>query len=100
MIGYTGDGTGFVGRLPRTTKGKIIWASWTSSEARGRGAVWLKDCSPSCAEGKWIRYRGKVTLSKPRKGHFTRLAVKVPGMPADVRYLRDSGSFYAWTPSY
>lgn len=99
LIVYTGDAAGLIGRHPGTKKGKIIWSSWTAKAAKGRGSVWLNNCNPSCAEGTYIRYRGRVSLTRPRKGHFTRLSISVPGMRKDTRTLQRSANYYVWTPS-
>ena len=34
---------------------------WAQTWAKGTGALWIKDCVPTCYRGKW-HYGGKTTF--------------------------------------
>jgi hypothetical protein len=75
-IVYTGDGTGILGGFDRKAHGpfgRLTWSSWSATRALGSGAVWLDDCNPSCAAGRFSPYAVKVQAFRPVGGHFTRL---------------------------
>lgn len=80
-IVYTGDGSGVLGGFDGTgarhalRPGRLIWSSWTETLARGSGAVWLDDCVPDCARGKFAAHAVKVVAFRPISGHFTRLTL-------------------------
>lgn len=77
---YTGDGSGvlggFSGKGPLAHFGRLRWSSWTSSQTRGSGAVWLDDCTPNCAAGTFHPYAVRVRAFAPNSGHFTRLTLR------------------------
>jgi hypothetical protein len=57
---------------------KIHWTSWTASGATTTSAaMWIDNCEPSCANGRFSGYPVTITLSRPGRlgGHlmFTRL---------------------------
>jgi hypothetical protein len=77
-IVYTGDGSGVLGGFDGTGSahpGRLIWSSWTTTRAQGSGAVWLDDCTPDCADGKFTPHAVKVNAFRPINGHFTRLTL-------------------------
>jgi hypothetical protein len=79
---YTGDGSGILGGFDGTGAshpGHLRWLSWTRSRAVGFGAVWLDDCSPSCASGTFTAHTVKVVAFRPVRGHFTRLTLLYHG---------------------
>jgi len=43
---------------------QMTWSIWNASTATGHGFLRQNDCTPNCAGGKFIDYRGTVTLSK------------------------------------
>lgn len=73
VIGFTGDGTGFLGGFTgrkafkpptycgdhadygtlclRKLLGRLHWTTWTSQQGIAHGAVWGKTCNPDCADG-------------------------------------------------
>jgi hypothetical protein len=64
----------------------LTWMSWTAQQAVAAGDHELNNCTPNCAEGKFINYPAIVTLwrSEPVSGHpreryFTRLKVRYTG---------------------
>jgi hypothetical protein len=99
-IGYTGDGTGFIGRVPgRVAAGRLRWQVWSHTGAYGVGTVWLDNCTPDCASGTFHSYRGNVLADHPRSGHFTRMTIRFPyqgHLATDVRVLQHSGRSYSW----
>ena len=87
VIGYTGDGTGFVGGFDgggRKHFGHMTWLTWTTTVATGSGALWADNCEPSCAEGSFSPVPVQVRAFAPRHGHFTRLT---------LRYEKDGEKF-------
>jgi hypothetical protein len=87
-IDYTGDGTGVLGGFDGTGRypsyGHLKWSSWTGTEALGSGAVWIDDCTPSCAAGKFSPYAIAVRAFDPAAGHFTRLRLRYRYRGAEV----------------
>jgi hypothetical protein len=64
----------------------LTWMSWTAQQAVAAGDHELNNCTPNCAEGKFINYPAIVTLwrSDPVSGHpgeryFTKLKVRYTG---------------------
>ncbi len=99
-IGYTGDGTGVIGRLPnRAEPGSVEWKTWDRREAYGVGTIWLDDCNPDCAEGSFHSYRGSVRADRPSAGHFTRMTVRFrygSHRVTDIRVLQHMPPYYSW----
>jgi hypothetical protein len=62
----------------------LKWSSWGTSTARATGTFSENDCSPTCVEGMFHRYKAVVTLSAPKmvKGAkvFTKVRVVFPGI--------------------
>ncbi len=100
MIGYTGDGTGFVGKSPIDKhRGFLHWKSWRATTAYGTATIWLNDCTPSCAGGTFHSYRGSVRASRVRHGDFTRMTLRFRyngRSVTDERKLLRAGSTYFW----
>lgn len=66
--------------------GHLTWMSWTAQQAVAVGDHELNNCTPNCAEGKFINYPAIVTLwrSEPVSGHpgeryFTKITVRYTG---------------------
>jgi hypothetical protein len=79
VIGYTGDGTGYVGGFDgrgRNNFGHITWLTWTTQVATGTGALWGDNGIPNDAEGTFSPVPVKVRGFAPRDGHFTRLTLR------------------------
>jgi hypothetical protein len=83
FIGYTGDGTGYLGgleddprRQPSDAGGGLHWLSWGPRSALARGWDWLNDCRPDCARGRFHRFPTIVRARRPRHGLFTRMTIK------------------------
>jgi hypothetical protein len=64
----------------------LTWKSWTAQQAVATGVHELNNCTPNCAEGKFIGYPVVVTLwrSEPASGqpgeqYFTRITVRYTG---------------------
>jgi hypothetical protein len=103
QIVYTGDGSGilggFTGRGPLPRFGSLKWSSWTRNQALGSGAVWLDDCEPSCAGGKFDPYAVRVHAFDPVAGHFRRLTLRYAYEGKEVvdrRGLERIGGSYAY----
>jgi len=84
VIGYTGDGTGYIGGLDgrgridgRSDFGHIAWLTWTKQAATGTGALWSDNGIPNDAEGTFSSVPGvKLRAFAPHDGHFTRLTLR------------------------
>ena len=81
-IVYAGDGSRVLGGFDGLEEGDVLhpghltWTTWTERQASGRGAVWLNDCTPVCADGKFTPHAVVVETFRPRDGHFTRLTLR------------------------
>ncbi len=53
----------------------IKWVSWTQSEARGVGVLWVDTCKISCAQGPQLRYPAAIRGFARQGGHFTLLTI-------------------------
>jgi hypothetical protein len=99
-IDYTGDASGFIGKLPgdiRRAAGKrpgfLRWTVWSSGRAAGNGTVWFNTCTPDCADGRFQRMPLTLTATRARNGHFTRMTLHYHyrGQPvADTRCVPDT----------
>jgi LasA protease len=79
VIGYTGDGSGWLGGFDGNGRndhfGHMRWPVWTASRAEGVGAVWIDACNPNCAAGTFAPHAVTVRAFAPRAGYFTRLTL-------------------------
>jgi hypothetical protein len=78
MISYTGDGTGFVGGLNGTSVrhlGRLRWATDNRTEGLAHGLLWLNNCAPSCAAGRFSSTQVHVRVSSPKSGRFRQLTL-------------------------
>ncbi len=87
-VDYTGDGTGVLGGFDGSGRypsyGHLKWSSWTGTEALGSGAVWIDNCTPSCAGGKFSPHAVAVRAFDPAAGHFARLRLRYRYRGAEV----------------
>lgn len=67
--------------------GHLTWTDWTAQQAVAAGVHEINNCTPNCAEGKFINYPAVVTLwrSEPVPGHpgeryFTKITVRYTGL--------------------
>ena len=107
-IGYTGDGTGFLGGAhARGPSSGIHWTKWTRHVALGRGFNQLDNCTPDCAGGAFRGYRVKIELWRPRalggRLVFTRLTIFYTRPPrGEPRHYTFTDSYsrggYGWGP--
>jgi hypothetical protein len=75
-VGYTGDGTGYVGKFPtHRHRGFLHWKIWSHQQAQGTATIWLNNCTPSCAGGSFHSYSGSVRAFRVRHGEFTRMTL-------------------------
>jgi hypothetical protein len=100
---YTGDGSGvlggFTGKGPLRHFGQLRWSSWTNSQARGSGAVWLDDCTPNCAQGTFHPYAVQIRAFGAHSGHFTRLTLHYTYKGkhvVDQRGVAKYGAYYGY----
>jgi hypothetical protein len=109
IIGYTGDGTGFLGGAhPRSVHSGMHWTRWTTRLALGTGFNQLDNCNPSCAAGAFHGYRVKIEMWRPRTMHgarvFTRLTIwyvnsRPPGEPRHYTFTDIyAGGGFSWSP--
>ena len=78
-ISYTGDGTGYVGGLDgRSVRhlGHLDWTTYKHREGVAIGLVWLDNCRPDCAQGKFSSHRVRVRVSDPVRGRFRLLTLR------------------------
>jgi hypothetical protein len=56
----------------------LTWTSWRS-DAFGRGVLKVNDCTPTCAQGRYVKYPILVVLWRPRPwpGHPGRATERV-----------------------
>lgn len=45
--------------------GDLKWSGWGTSVARATGVWSANGCDPDCADGKWTKRPGRLTLSSP-----------------------------------
>jgi hypothetical protein len=69
---------------------KIRWQRWTQTGAVGDGTSNILGCIPNCAQGKATPVATKVTLSKVRSGHFTKIVETRAGHTYAGYYSRRS----------
>jgi hypothetical protein len=97
---YTGDSSAILGGFDGTGirhPGHLKWSSWTTTRAAGSGAVWIDDCTPSCASGTFTARAVKVVASRPEHGYFTRLTLRYHGPSRAKRWgIRRSGSSWSY----
>jgi hypothetical protein len=78
-ISYTGDGTGVVGGPDGTSvrkPGHLKWTTYNHDVGIAVGRVWLNNCTPDCADGRFSPSRVQVRVSDPRDGHFRLLTLR------------------------
>jgi hypothetical protein len=66
----------------------LTWSAWNASTATATGALYLDNCVPNCAQGKWTHRTVDLIFwrSEPVKGHrgergYSQLTVLYPGAP-------------------
>jgi hypothetical protein len=68
-VGMSGDGVWEIGH--------VVWSSWTTRHAIGRGVSYEHNCLPSCAQGRRHHYPIELTWTHPHeycgRWYFTRL---------------------------
>ncbi len=107
VIGFTGDGTGFlggftgaswVGRPSREVlqwAGRIHWSTWTSTEASGTGAIWSNNGEPDDARGTFYPRAATVRAYDPVNGVFRRLTYGSGGQTTTRQAVR-YGGYWEW----
>lgn len=100
LIGWTGDGTGYLGgftsqrslRRPiaLTAFGRLHWTTYNAREGRAYGADWIDNGKPDNAVGTFYPHRVNVRVSRPRHGVFTRLSFNLAGRLVTLHSHGDS----------
>jgi|GEM_PF-1773132 len=72
----------------------LSWTRWTSQQAVATGVHELNNCTPNCAEGKFVRYPATITFWRPEPlaGHagerfFSRVTVRYTSSHRPPMYL-------------
>ena len=56
--------------------GRLHWTSWNASGGRAYGAMWISNCSPTCAQGQWRRIKATIRVFRANyAGIFIRMTV-------------------------
>ena len=88
VIGFTGDGTGYLGgftgrrAVPHPSQsalqwaGHLTWTKWGATEAHGHGAIWGNNGEPDDARGTFFPSAVKVRLFRVVNHVFTRLELR------------------------
>lgn len=75
-IDYTGDASALVGGLDGTSirhPGHLKWTTYNKRQGIANGLLWIDNCMPNCAQGRFTSTRVHVNVYSPRSGHFGRL---------------------------
>lgn len=84
--GYIVTGTG-----PFAHPAPIEWLSWTQSEARGIGVLWVDTCRINCAEGPELPYKATIRGFTRQGTHFTQLTINSAYHPMQFRMVVQPG---------
>lgn len=110
VIGYTGDGTGFLGgRSARDRNARIDWKKWTAARADGTGFNQLNDCVPYCARGHFHAFTVRIEMWRPARIAgtlvFTRMTIfylrgRPKGEPGHYTFtdIYRAGFGFGWGP--
>lgn len=69
---------------------KVKWIRWTQTTAVGHGTSNIQGCVPNCAQGTETPVATRVTFSRPRGGHFTKVVEVRAGQTLVAYYGRPS----------
>jgi hypothetical protein len=78
-ISYTGDGTGVIGGPDGTSVrnlGHLRWTTYSRNVGIAVGLVWLDNCRPDCARGRFSPSQVQVRVSEPSDAHFRLLTLR------------------------
>ncbi len=76
FIELSADGALYVGGAQSKGKiGAIGWSSWGSTRARGSGYLWVNNCKPNCAAGKFAGHKVSISASNVSGGEFRSVAL-------------------------
>ena len=85
----------------------LHWTSWGDSEAFGTAIEKINNCTPNCAEGKFISYPALVALWRPeaRPGHpgqryFSRVTRIYTGARPPLYYCQGDKTCYPQTATF
>jgi hypothetical protein len=70
----------------------LTWSTWNASTATATGVLYVDNCVPNCAQGKWTHRTVDLIFwrSEPVKGHrgergYSQMTVLYPGAPVGSR---------------
>jgi hypothetical protein len=75
-IDYTGDGSALVGGHDGTGirhPGHLKWTKYNKRQGVADGLLWVDNCLPNCAQGRFTSTPVHVNVYSPGNGHFRRL---------------------------
>lgn len=71
FIELSADGALYVGGAQSKGKiGPIGWSSWSSTRGRGSGYLWVNNCKPNCAAGKFAGHKVSINASNVQSNEF------------------------------
>jgi hypothetical protein len=74
----------------------LRWASWSGTRATGSGTWEQNNCEPNCAQGRFIDYAVRLTLTQPIRGQGASIFGTVAAaFPAAVPPYPAYGSHHA-----
>lgn len=100
-IGYTGDGSAFLGGFtrhhglhkssPQADFGRLRWTTYNAREGRAVGADWIDNFVPDGAAGTFHPFRVTVHVYRPRSGIFTRMTITEQGHSVKLHAATPAG---------
>jgi hypothetical protein len=76
IIDYTGDASAIVGGGDGSGinhPGHLKWTTYNKRQGIATGTIWIDNCVPNCAQGRFTGSRVKVNAYSPSGGHFRRV---------------------------
>jgi hypothetical protein len=110
VIGWTGDGTAFLGGFTghRSVSkpslaghslsfglGRLRWTTYNATEGRAYGADWVDNGVPDNASGTFFPAKVSVHVYRPENGVFTRLTFNI-GRHVITEDAINNGGFWQW----
>lgn len=76
IIDYTGDASAIVGGSDGSSinhPGHLKWTTYNKRQGIATGTIWIDNCLPDCADGRFTGSHVKVNAYSPSGGHFRRV---------------------------
>ncbi len=101
FVQLSADGALYLGGSRKSGKiGPISWRRWSSSAARGNGYLWVDNCKPDCASGKFTGHKVGISASSVSGGDFQKVklscTVSKRSRSDTLTLLKASGKVYYW----